>query len=175
MMRRNQIVVLRDAVLEYLQHVGRGEMSDAEADEHARLVAAAGEIENMCAVIGRGLAPLAETLHEADITPSKETAELLGRLLQAIQEAAKSALTALVESDERVAQTVVASRDSILGLTAELQRQQAVRLAKDDPNRLLKHRVQLEILDKLRRIYSVAEHMAISVLPRGVLAGELSV
>lgn len=51
---------------------------------------------------------------------------------------------------------------------------QAVRLAQDDPNRLVKHHVQLEMLDKLRRVYSVAEHMAISVLPRGVLAGELS-
>lgn len=56
----------------------------------------------------------------------------------------------------------------------KLRGQQAARLAKDDPDRLLKHRVKLEILDKLRRVYSVAEHMAISVLPRGVLAGELS-
>ncbi len=35
--------------------------------------------------------------------------------------------------------------------------------------------VTSEILYKLRRIYNVAEHMAISVLPRSVLAGELSV
>ena len=34
--------------------------------------------------------------------------------------------------------------------------------------------VQIEILDKLQRIYSIAEHMAISVLPKGVLAGELA-
>jgi hypothetical protein len=60
-----------------------------------------------------------------------------------------------------------------VGLTAELQRQQSARLAQDDPDRLLKHRVQFEMVDRLRRIYSVAEHMAISVLPRGVLAGEL--
>jgi hypothetical protein len=33
--------------------------------------------------------------------------------------------------------------------------------------------VQFETVDTLRRIYRVAEHMAISVLPRGVLAGEL--
>jgi len=44
------------------------------------------------------------------------------------------------------------------------------RLAQDDPQRLLKHRVQVDLLDKMRRIYSVAERMAISVLPRGVLA-----
>jgi phosphate:Na+ symporter len=169
----DQVVVLREAVLVYLQRIGRSELSDSEADEHARLVAASGEIESMSAVIGRELAPLAQALKEAEITPSKETAELLERLLQMIQETALSALRALVESDERAAQAVVAKRGAILDLSSELQRLQAARLAQDDPNRLIKHRVQLEMHDKLRRIYSVAEHMALSVLPRGVLVGEL--
>jgi phosphate:Na+ symporter len=173
--QHDRVVVLREAVLAYLQHVGRAELSDAEADEHARLVAATGDIENMSAAISRELAPLAQTLKEADITPSKQTSELLERLFQAIQESAHSALRALVAGDERAAQTVVANRDAILEFTSDLHRQQAARLAQDDPDRLLKHRVQLEILDKLRRIYSVAEHMAISVLPRSVLVGEMSV
>ncbi len=171
----DQVVVLREAVLAYLQHLGRAELSDAEADEHARLVAATGDIENMAAAISRELAPLAKTLKETGVTASEDTAELLQRLFQTIQESAHSALRALVDGDERAAQTVVANRDAVLELTSELQRQQAARLARDDPDRLLKHRVQLEILDKLRRVYSVAEHMAISVLPRSVLAGELPV
>lgn len=173
--RYDQVVVLRDAVLSYLQHVGRSELSDAEADEHARLVAATGDMEYMGAALSHDLAPLAQTLNEADFRPSKETAELLERLLQTIQKAAQSALQAVVEGDERAAQAVFANRSAIQELAAELHRTQAARLAQDDPNRLLKHRVQLEMLDKLRRVYSVAEHMAISVLPRGVLAGELSV
>ncbi len=173
--QHDQVAVLRDAVLAYLQHVGRAELSDAEADEHARMVAATGDIESMSAAISHELAPLARTLREADISTSKETAALLERLFQTIQQSAHAALQALVQRDERAAQIVVANRDAILELTAELHRQQAARLAQDDPDRLLKHRVQIEILDKLRRIYSVAEHMAISVLPRSVLAGELSV
>ncbi len=172
--QHDQIVALREAVLGYLQLVGRGALSDAEADEHARLVAATGEIENMSAAISHELAPLAQTLKEANTTPSKETTELLERLFQTIQASAHSALRALVEQDEQAAQAVVASRDAILGLTSEFHRQQAVRLARDDPDRLLKLRVQLELLDRMRRLYSVAEHMAISVLPRSVLAGELS-
>ncbi|MBI1282794.1 MAG: Na/Pi cotransporter family protein [Thiobacillus sp.] len=172
--QHDQIVVLREAVLAYLQHVGRAELSDAEADEHARLVAASGEIENMSAAISRELAPLAQTLKEANTTPSRETTDLLERLFQTIQQSAHSALQALVEMDERAAQAVVASRDAILELTSAFHRQQAVHLAGDEPDRLLRLRVQLEILDRLRRLYSVAEHMAISVLPRSVLVGELS-
>jgi phosphate:Na+ symporter len=172
--QHDQVVALREAVLAYLQQVGRAELSDDESDEHARLVAATGEIENMSAAISRELLPLARALKDADITPSPETAALLQRLFQAIQESAHQALRALVMSDERAAQAVVASRDMILELTSEVQKQQAVRLTQDDPDRLLKHRVQFEMIDKLRRIYSVAEHMAISVLPRSVLVGELS-
>lgn len=172
--QHDQVVVLREAVIAYLRYIGRGELSDAEADEHANLVAAAGEIETMSAAISRDLAPLARSLKEADITLSSETTALLERLFQTIQESAHSALLALVEGDERMAQTVVANRDAIIELSAEFHRQQSARLAQDDPDRLLKHRVQFEMLDRLRRVYNVAEHMAISVLPRGVLAGELS-
>jgi hypothetical protein len=75
--------------------------------------------------------------------------------------------------DEQAALTVVAKRVAIQDIAADLQRHQAARLAQDDPNRLLKYREQFEFLDTLRRIYSVSEHMAISVLPRSVLAGEL--
>jgi phosphate:Na+ symporter len=172
--QHDQIVLLREAVFSYLQHVGRAEFSDAEAEEHARLVAAIGEIETMSAALSRELAPLAQALLEANVTPSKETAELLRRLFATTKASAQSALQALVEQDEAAARTVIANRDAILELTSGFYRLQAVRLAADDPDRLLKHRMQLEILDRLRRLYSVAEHMAISVLPRSVLAGELS-
>ena len=175
LLQHDRIVVLREAVLGYLQQVGRGEFSDAEAEEHARLVAATGEIESMSAALSRELVPLVQALKEANTTPSKQTTELLERLFQTIQASAQSALRALVEQDEPAAQAVVANRDGILRLTSEFHRQQAARLAGNEPDRLLRLRVQLEMVDRLRRVYGVAEHMAISVLPRSVLAGELSV
>jgi phosphate:Na+ symporter len=172
--RGDQVLVLREAVLDYLTHIGRSELSDTEAAEYVRLVAATGEIETMGTAISRDLAPLVRALKDADISPSQDTAALLQRLLQTIQETARSGLRALVESDEQAAQSVVAKRGAILDLAVELQRLQAARLAQDDPQRLVKHRLQLEIVDRLRRIHGVAEDMALSVLPRSVLVGELA-
>jgi phosphate:Na+ symporter len=169
----DQVRVLREAVLAYLAHVGRSELSDTESAEYVRLVAAAGEIDTMSTAIGRELAPLARAVKDAGITPSKEAVDLLQQLLQQVQQTAQSALRALVESDEGAAQSVVAKRGAMLDLTADLQRMQASRLAQDDPQRLVKHRLQLEIVDRLRRIHGVAEDMALSVLPRSVLAAEL--
>jgi phosphate:Na+ symporter len=170
----DQVPVLREAVLDYLTHIVRNGLSDSEATEYVRLVAAAGEIEAMSTAISRELAPLVRALKDADITPSTDTAALLQDLLQTIQQTARSGLRALVESDEHAAQSVVAKRGAILDLTADLQRLQASRLAQDDPKRLLKHRLQLEIVDRLRRIHGVAEDMALSVLPRSVLVAELA-
>ena len=79
----------------------------------------------------------------------------------------------VVETDERAARSVVTNHASFWQLGTELLRLQAERLAEDDPERLPKHRMQVDALDKLRRVYNTAEHMAISILPRGVLAGEI--
>jgi phosphate:Na+ symporter len=100
---------------------------------------------------------------------------LLEKLYAATREAARAGLCAIVDKNERAAQDVVARHDELWTLGNKLLQQQAARLAKDDPQRLLKHRVQVDLLDKMRRIYGVAERMAVSVLPRGVLAGELGV
>jgi phosphate:Na+ symporter len=170
----DQVRMLREAVLEYLTHVGRSGLSDTESAEYVRLVAAAGEIDTMSAAIGRDLAPLARAVKDADLTPSKEAVDLMQRLLQKVQETAQSALRALLYSDERAAQSVVANRGAVLDLTADLQRLQASRLAQDDPKRLVKHRLQFEVVDSLRRIHGMAEHMALSVLPRSVLVAELA-
>ncbi len=169
----DQIVVLRDAVLAYLQRIGRSALSDSEAEEHARLVVAVGEIESMAAAVSRELAPLVQAINAADMAPLQETRELLGDLPQTVLETARSALRALVEQDEQAAQRVVARRLAVLDRTADILKRQSAGLAQDDPNRLTKHRMQLEILDRLRRLYSVSEHMAVTVLPRSVLAGEL--
>ena len=99
---------------------------------------------------------------------------MLEKLYAATREAAHAGLCAIVDKNERAAQDVVARHDEVWTLGNKLLQQQAARLAKDDPQRLLKHRVQVDLLDKMRRIYGVAERMAISVLPRGVLAGELA-
>ncbi|MBW2515500.1 MAG: Na/Pi cotransporter family protein [Deltaproteobacteria bacterium] len=170
----DQVVVLREAILKYLQHVGRENLTDVESDELSQLVSATSEIESISTVIGRELAPISDAFRDKGLTVSEATGALLVQLYEATREAARAGLRAIVDKDERAAQGVVARRDKLWALGNTLLQQQAARLAKDDPQRLLKHRVQVDLLDKMRRIYGVAEHMAISVLPRGVLAGELA-
>jgi phosphate:Na+ symporter len=170
----DQVVVLREAVLKYLQGVGRESLTDTESDELGQLVYATGEIESISAAVGREMAPIGETFRKENLVASETTGDLLKRLYGVSQEAAGSGIRALVEKDEQAARDVIARRDAFWKLGNELLQQQATRLAEDDPRRLMKHRLQVDLLDKMRRIYGVAERMAISVLPRGVLAAEVA-
>ena len=97
----DQVVVLREAVLQYLQHVGRANLTDVESDEHAKLVYATGEIESISTVIGRDLAPIAKIFREADITVSQATGTLFEQLYEATRETARFGLQAIAEKNER--------------------------------------------------------------------------
>ncbi len=79
-----------------------------------------------------------------------------------------------VENNERLAQAVVARGGTNRDLGLQLLSRQAERLAQDDPERLNKHRLAEDLLDKLRRVTSDSEHLALTVLPYPVIAGELA-
>lgn len=53
--------------------------------------------------------------------------------------------------------------------TVELLRHQATRLAPEDAARLAGFRFEMEVLDKLERIYRLARRIAKAVLPAEVL------
>ena len=84
-----------------------------------------------------------------------------------------AAFRAVVKDDQRAAQDVLVHRDEFWRLSEQVLQRQAERLALDDPDRLVKHRLQTDILDKLRRVYMLAEHLASVVLPANVVAREL--
>ena len=170
--QHDAVVVLRDAIFEYLQRIGRESLTDEEAMEQARLISAANEMESLSSAISRELAPLSEAFADAGLNASESAGTLLAKVYGETQAAALQALQALIDLDERAAQDVVASRAAIWRMGRELLMQEAAKLDENDPERLLKHRLQVDALDKLQHIYTAAERMAITVLPPSVLAAE---
>ena len=169
------VVILRTEILDYLQLTGRQTLTDEEAEEHSRLVYAIAAVESLSTTISQELGPLARAIGDSGFTVSEATGDMLRELYVSVKEMADKALTAIVDLDERVAQEVIAQRGAKRDLGLQLLSQQAQRLAMDDPDRLRKHRFAVDMLDKLRRMASASEHLAMTVLPSSVIAGELAV
>jgi len=165
-------VILRDAVVGFSQRLWRGELTDEEAVLHARLLGAATDIESISEVISRELVPVGQAFLKQDIQPSETTGEMLEQAYLTVCRAVEDAFKAVTKDDQRSAQDVLVHRDEFWRLSEQVLRRQAERLARDDPDRLTKHRLQTDILDKLRRIYLLADHIAAGILPANVAARE---
>ena len=169
----DRVTILRDHILAYAQRVGRGVLTEEEASQHTRLLRVATDIESLGSVIARELVPVGQAFLEHGIQASETTGEMLDQAYRMVCDAVDAAIRAVVEQDQRAAQGVLVQRNEFWRLSEQVLRRQAERLALDDPDRLLKHRLQTDILDKLRRLYMLAEHIATAVLPENVVAGEL--
>ncbi len=169
----DRVVILRDRILDYARRVGRGDLTDEESRLHGKYLREAADIEGLADVIARELVPVGQAFQKHGIEVSETTGDMLDQAYQAVCSGVDAAFRAIVEDDQRAAQDVLVHRDEFWRLSEQVLQRQAERLALDDPDRLLKHRLQTDILDKLRRVYMLAEHLASVVLPANVVAREL--
>ncbi|MDJ0957715.1 MAG: Na/Pi cotransporter family protein [Arenicellales bacterium] len=169
----DRVVLLRDYILDYARRISQGELTDKESAQHTRLLGIALEVEGMANTITRELVPIGQAFQEKRIEVSQTTGEMLDQVYQSVCGALDDALRAVVKDDQGAAQDVLVRRDDFWRMSEEVLQRQVERLALDDADRLLKHRLQTDVLDKLRRIYILAEHLAIKVLPDTVVAKEL--
>ena len=97
---------------------------------------------------------------------------MLEKAYQSVCNALDAAFRAVAGNDQSAAQEVLVHRDEFWRLSEQVLQRQVQRLALDDADRLTKHRLQTDLLDKLRRIYMLAEHLAARVLPDAVVVKE---
>ena len=168
----DRVVVLRNYILDYLRHVGRGELTEKESAQHADLLGIAADIESLADVITRELVPVGQSFIDQGIAVSETTGEMLQQAYESVCNALDASFKAAINEDQGAAQEVFVHREAFWRLSEQVLRRQAERLAMDDADRLLKHRLQTDILDKLRRVYMLAEHLAARVLPDAVVAKE---
>ena len=77
----------------------------------------------------------------------------------------QAAVSAVEENDQQKAQHVRGIKDDFKRTMELALRHQATRLEPDDAARLAGFRLEMEILDKLERIYRLARRIAKVVLP----------
>ena len=75
------------------------------------------------------------------------------------------AIAAVTEEDHEAAQKVISMKTEINDLMESAAVHQAKRLVAEEPNRLAAYTVEMDIIEKLKRIYYHAKRMAKTALP----------
>ncbi|MCP4407483.1 MAG: Na/Pi cotransporter family protein, partial [Gammaproteobacteria bacterium] len=130
------------------------------------LMAAVNELESMGDVIETDAAALFDAAQEKGVKISEPTQQVLANLHAKVIESVGHALHAVAHADQHSAQTVINSKSEINKLVVRADVHLAQRLTTEDPGRLGHYSVEIEMIEKLKRIYYFAKRMARGVAPK---------
>jgi phosphate:Na+ symporter len=151
---------LHQQIMDYLALLSEEELMHSQAELLSDYMAVANYIENIGNVIKVDLVASGNErlLHNAQI--SQETKAILKGLYDKVLANFKGSLDSLVKSDKRLAENVIAAKPAIEQLINEAEAHLERRLVVREPNRALLFRMEFEIIEYLKRVYSIAERIA---------------
>jgi phosphate:Na+ symporter len=98
---------------------------------------------------------------------------MLKKLHDAVSSTAEMALNAVTENNERAAQEVILMKADINRMMDSAAMHEAQRLVAAEPDRLPAYSLEMDIIEKLKRIYYFSKRMAKAVMPEEVLEHEV--
>ena len=159
-----EVDLLYDQIIEYMGKISKQSLSDFEMQEFLQVMSAVGDLENIGDTIETNLVELGFNRINAGISISKPTRTVLSDFHSAVTRAFQAAVQAVSQSNMEAARTVIEMKQEINDLVNSAAAHQAARLVAEEPNRIPAYTIEIDIIEKQKRIYSFAENMAKSVM-----------
>ncbi len=159
----DKVDTLYSEIVAYLGKVSKMALTDAQARELSNLLSAANDLESIGDIIETDAVGLAEQCFANDVRISEATQQVLGGLHTTIAGSVERALQSVARNDIEVARGVIAMKGDIQTEVQRAEQHQAERLVADAPNRIAAYSVEMEVIEKLKRIYYFAKRMAKTV------------
>lgn len=154
---------LHGSVVDYLRQVGSGSLSVSQTERFTGLLGMANALENIGDVIETDLVGLGIRRIEGSVRVSGPTQALIEDLHAVARKAVQTAVQAAVKGDTALAAQVVALKGDVTALAHKAAEHGAHRLTASEPNRLRSVTRELEVIERLRRIYYFAKKIAYAV------------
>jgi len=161
----DKVDILHDAILEYLSEIRQEPLTDKQSDRFQALMSATVNLENLADIINDELLGIAMDFIELEDEPSEATWLLMFNLADKVSQAVAHAVQAVREDDENAAEEVILLKDEIRQISEEFLRRQSERIGIQESGHLDLVRLEMELLDKLRSIYTLAKRVAKDFVP----------
>ncbi len=155
-----KVDVLHEHIVSYLGRLSRKTLSETQSASVLRLMSIINDLENMADLIERDMVNLGHKVIQEQLRISPETQRMLHHLHTQISHAVELAVRAVKMHDKERADQVIGMRTTVEQLFDAASSHQAARLIADAPNRLSTYTVEVELIDKLERIYHFADRIA---------------
>jgi phosphate:Na+ symporter len=164
----DEVDILHGHIVTYLGRISQKALTEKQTSVLVNLMAAANDLENIGDIIETDLVHLGHEGIEAQVSISEQTRGVLRKLHDIISMTAELAIDAVMEGDQRAAQEVIGMKADINRLVESATMHEIHRLVAEEPNRLAAYTLEIDIIEKLKRVYYFAKRMAKSVAPEEV-------
>jgi len=158
-----EVDALHAHVVDYLRQVGLDNLSEHQSQVFMGLIDTANNLENIGDIIETDMVYIGRQRLADDTVVSEATSEMMQNVHAAIAEALDGVLDIIVDPDKDVAREVVAMKERITQLSDAAAVQGAQRLVANEPDRLKLYTREMELLERLKRIYYFIKRIAKSL------------
>ena len=151
---------LHGKIINYLRSIGLQRLTEKESTRFVGLMEIANYVENIGDIIETDLVAIGKRRIDEKITVSPQTEKILYELSSKVEEALSETLEAVLNNDGDKARNVIELKGKINELALKASEHGARRLLADEPNRTASYRREMEIVEKLRRIYYFTKRIA---------------
>ena len=161
----DEVDILHGYIVTYLGRISQNTLTEEQTHDFINLMAVTNDLENIGDVIETDLVHQGYEGIEQGVSISDATRKILLELHHVVSNAVDMARDAVMENDQIAAQEVIAMKGDINRFMESAAMHQARRLVAEEPNRLAAYTLEIDIIEKLKRIYYFAKRMAKAVMP----------
>ncbi len=161
----DKVDVLSELILEYISEIQQEKLSDENSHALQSLMSATINIESLADVVESELSVICKKFLDHDLQESDETLDLFVGFAKMVTEAFDQLVVAIKNNDESAAAEVISSKEQIQHIVDEILKNQASRISVQTSKHLLLVRLELEMVDQLRRIYTLTKRIAKEFIP----------
>jgi phosphate:Na+ symporter len=163
-----RVDALHAEIVVYLGKVSGMELQEKQTKELMQLMDAVNDLENIGDVIEMNLVELGRRRIEKGVAVSRATQVVLTDFHQVVMDAVNSAVKAVAEVDASAAASVINMKKEIARVSNSAAAHEAQRLVANEPHRIEAYTIEMDITEKLQRIYYFARRMARTVATKDV-------
>ena len=161
----DEIDILYAQILEYMGQISKGALTGDQTQEFMNLMEALSDLENIGDVMETNLVELGLSRIEQGVSISPATRQVLTDFHDVIKRALRDAIQAVAQNNRDVARIVIDMKDEVNEMAKSAAAHQAERLVAEEPNRVAAYTIEIDIIEKLKRIYYFTKRMAKTVMP----------
>jgi phosphate:Na+ symporter len=161
----DEVDILYAQILEYMGQISKGALTEEQTHEFLNLMEALNDLENIGDIIETNLVELGRSRIDQSVSISVPTQKVLTDFHGLLKRALSGAIQAVSQNNSQVASLVIDMKDEITALANSAAVHQAARLVAEEPNRVPAYTIEIDIVEKQKRIYYFAKRMAKTVMP----------